>query len=191
MSVLMSSPGPLIVGIGLTTGKSSTQMADFIRRSSELMAIVVSYVVYSVTTKDGFDAAKKAGLERNTDIFVGLAMILGGGMMLISSLLSSDAETGNVLPGLCVAVLGVIANFIFWRRYTRLGKAESNSILLVQSRLYRAKTIVDMCVSIALGSLMLFPETTFSYYLDKVATAIVCVYLMYTGIKTVRERIKR
>ena len=38
MSVLMSSPGPLVVGLGLLAGRSSTQIADFVRRSSELLA---------------------------------------------------------------------------------------------------------------------------------------------------------
>ena len=33
MSVIMSSPGPIVVGIGLVIGQSSTQIADFIRRS--------------------------------------------------------------------------------------------------------------------------------------------------------------
>ena len=45
MSVLMSSPGPLVVGLGLLVGKSSTQLADFFRRSSELLAIIMAFVV--------------------------------------------------------------------------------------------------------------------------------------------------
>ena len=32
-SVIMSSPGPLVVGLGLLAGRSSTQIADFFRRS--------------------------------------------------------------------------------------------------------------------------------------------------------------
>ena len=34
-SVIMSSPGPLVVGLGLLSGRSSTQIADFVRRSAE------------------------------------------------------------------------------------------------------------------------------------------------------------
>ena len=34
LSVLMSSPGPLVVGLGLLSGRSSTQIADFVRRIS-------------------------------------------------------------------------------------------------------------------------------------------------------------
>lgn len=191
-SVIMSSPGPLVVGIGLIMGRSSTQIADFVRRSAELLAIIVSYVVYQLTTRDGFtDMERKARLEKNTDLFVGGAMCLGGAMMLVLALLPSKGETGNVIPGLSIAILGVIANSIFWRRYSRLGKESNNSILLVQSRLYRAKTLVDICVTAALLSVTLLPGSQLSYWLDKAGSAVVAVYLICTGAKTMSERLKK
>ena len=191
-SVIMSSPGPLVVGIGLIMGRSSTQIADFVRRSAELLAIIVSYVVYQLTTRDGFtDMERKARLEKNTDLFVGGAMCLGGAMMLFLALLPSKGETGNVIPGLSIAILGVIANSIFWRRYSRLGKESNNSILLVQSRLYRAKTLVDICVTAALLSVTLLPGSQLSYWLDKAGSAIVAVYLICTGAKTMSDRLKK
>lgn len=189
-SVLMSAPGPLIVGIGLLMGKSATQAADFVRRSVELLAIILSYVIYCKTTKDGFtDTEKKVRLERYTDFFVGGAMCVGGGMMLLLALISGGQETGNVIPGLCVAILGVVANCIFWLRYGRLGRESGNSILLVQSRLYRAKTLVDGCVTAALLSVALFPQSAVSYYLDKIGSVVVAFYLIMTGVKTIRERL--
>ena len=191
-SVIMSSPGPLVVGIGLVMGRSSTQIADFVRRSAELMAIIVSFVVYQLTTRDGFtDMERKARLEKNTDLFVGGAMCLGGAMMLVLALLPSKGETGNVIPGLSIAILGVIANSIFWRRYSRLGKESNNSILLVQSRLYRAKTLVDFCVTAALLSVALMPGSPLSYWLDKAGSAVVAVYLIHTGVRTIRDRVKK
>lgn len=61
----MSSPGPLVVGLGLLAGRSSTQIADFVRRSSELLAIIMSFVIYKITNKnENFDENKKALLER-------------------------------------------------------------------------------------------------------------------------------
>lgn len=191
-SVIMSSPGPLVVGIGLIMGRSSTQIADFVRRSAELLAIIVSYVVYRLTTRDGFtDMERKVRLEKNTDLFVGGAMCLGGAMMLVLALFPSKGETGNVIPGLSIAILGVIANSIFWRRYSRLGKESNNSILLVQSRLYRAKTLVDICVTAALLSVTLLPGSQLSYWLDKAGSAVVAVYLICTGAKTMSERLKK
>ena len=55
MSVMLSSPGPIVVGIGLFMGKSSTQLADFVRRSAELCAILVSYFIYRTIVEAKFN----------------------------------------------------------------------------------------------------------------------------------------
>jgi len=61
-------------------------------------------------------------------------------------IVSPDTEKGNVIPGLVIAVLGVITNTWFWLRYRRLNREKPNAILAVQSRLYCAKAAVDACV---------------------------------------------
>ena len=191
MSVVMSSPGPLIVGLGLMAGKSSTQLADFVRRSSELLGIILAYVIYRITSKDGeIDAGKKARLEKLSNIFVGLTMCIGGAIMLVLAFVSENEEKGNVSPGLAVALLGVVANTLFFVKYTRLNRAEPNAIIEVQARLYRAKSLVDTCVSVALLSVAVAPESPVSYYLDMIGSAIVAVYLLWCGVKTVYERVK-
>lgn len=188
MSVLMSAPGPLVVGLGLLAGRSSTQIADFVRRSAELLAIVMAFAVYKVTTKDGAcDEGRKARLERISNIFVGAMMCIGGSFMIALTLMSESTDKGNVIPGLSIAVLGVIANTIFWRKYTRLNKAEPNAILAVQARLYRAKSLVDGCVTAALLSVAVMPGSQLSIWLDSIGSVIVALYLIWCGIKTVHE----
>ena len=192
LSVLMSAPGPLVVGLGLLSGKSSTQIADFVRRSAELLAIIMSFVIYKLTTKeDVCDEKKKQALERGSNVFVGAMMCVGGVFMIILALMSDNADKGNVIPGLAIAVMGVIANSLFWRKYTKLHKSEPNAILQVQSRLYRAKTLVDSCVTIALLSVVIAPGTQLSYWLDFVGSLIVAIYLIWCGIRTVYETLKR
>ena len=187
-SVLMSSPGPLVVGLGLLTGRSSTQIADFVRRSAELLAIIMSFVIYKITTRDEVcDEIRKQKLERWSNIFVGAMMCIGGAFMIFLALTSDNADKGNVIPGLAIAVMGVIANSIFWRKYTRLNKAEPNAILKVQARLYRAKTLVDSCVTIALLSVVIAPASEVSYWLDFIGSLIVAVYLIWCGIRTIYE----
>ena len=188
MSVLMSAPGPLVVGLGLLVGKSSTQLADFFRRSAELLAIIVAFAVYQLAGKDD-DPQKKARLERGSNLFVGAAMCLSGGIMLFLALFSGSSEKGNVVPGLVIALLGIIANSLFWRKYTRLSKQTGSAILAVQGRLYRAKTLVDSCVVIALSSVLLLPGSALSARLDTLGSAIVSLYLLWCGIKTIREAI--
>jgi len=187
-SIIMSAPGPLVVGLGLLTGKSTTQLADFVRRSAELLAIVASYAVYSATQRCSMDAqAKKRRLQRLSNTFVGAMMCLAGAIMAVLALLSGGGEKGNVIPGLLIAVLGVIANSIFWRRYTRLDRAAPDAILAVQARLYRAKTLVDISVTLALSSVLIAPQSPLAHYLDIAGSLVVAVYLIWCGLRTIGE----
>lgn len=190
-SVIMSAPGPILVGLGLLTGRSATQLADFVRRSSELLAIIMSFVVYKITTKDGAeDVTKKQRLERYSNAFVGVMMCVGGTFMILLAFLSESGETGNVIPGLLIAVAGVIANTVFWCRYAKLNRLEPNAILKVQARLYCAKSFVDGCVTIALIVVLVAPGSETAFWFDLVGSVIVALYLIWSGMKTVAEAIK-
>lgn len=188
-SVIMSSPGPLVVGLGLLVGKSSTQIADFVRRSSELLAIIMAYVSYKITTQKGHtDEVKRAKIERISNLFVGAMMCLGGLIMMVLAFVSEQEEKGNVIPGLVIAILGVVANTIFWRKYTKLNKVETNPILEVQARLYGAKSLVDSCVTVALLFVAIAPNAPITYYIDLVGSVIVAGYLAWCGGKTIYEK---
>ena len=187
-SIIMSSPGPLVVGLGLIAGRSSTQIADFVRRSAELLAIIMSFVVYTMTQKDGVcDERRKRSMERRSNIFVGSMMCLAGTLMAVLAFALNNEDKGNVIPGLAIALLGVIANSIFWVKYTRLNRAEPNAILAVQARLYRAKSLVDMSVMVALTAVLINPTSAVSYWLDLIGSLIVAVYLVWCGVRTIYE----
>ena len=190
-SVLMSAPGPLILGFGLLAGRSSTQIADFFRRSAELLAIIASYVVYLMTTKHDDSGARKAQLEKYSNAFVGAMMCLGGAVMIALALTAESGDKGSVIPALAIAVMGVIANTLFWRKYTRLNKAEPNAILAVQARLYRAKSLVDCCVTAALLAVAVAPASPVSGWLDMIGSVIVACYLIWCGVKTVWEAVRK
>ena len=191
-SIIMSSPGPLVVGLGLLAGQSSTQIADFVRRSAELLAIIVSFIVYMATQKNGVvDETKKQKLEIRSNIFVGAMMCLAGIIMSVLALTIQNEDKGNVIPGLAIAILGIVANSFFWIKYTRLNKAQPNPIIAVQSRLYRAKTLVDASVVIALLSVLINPTSIVSYYLDMIGSLVVAIYLVWCGAKTIYEEIKQ
>lgn len=188
MSVLMSAPGPLVIGLGLLVGQSSTQLADFVRRSAELLAIIVAFIVYRITAampEQG--TARKARYEQRSNLFVGAMMCLSGVLMLLTTLFAASSDKGNVIPALAIAGMGVIANTLFWIKYTKLGRETNNAILLVQARLYRAKSLVDICVTTALATVALFPGTAVAYYLDMIGSIVVEIYLMLCGVRTIRE----
>ena len=189
VSVLMSAYGPVILGLGLRFGHSSTQIADFTRRTAELLALIVAFVVYAVTNRrKGMDAAEKQAWEKRGNLFTGIIMCISGASMLLLSFLAADNDKGNVVPALVIALLGVIANSIFWRRYTVLYQRQENAILGVQARLYGAKSAVDICVTIALAAVLAFPGTRVSYWLDRVGSVLVALYMIRCGIKTITEQ---
>ena len=189
LSVLMSSYGPIILGLGLRVGHSSTQIADFTRRTSELLALIVAFMVYAITNRQqGIAEEEKRVLERKGNLFTGVIMCISGHSMLLLSALSQDTDKGNVIPALVIAFLGVVANCIFWRRYTSLYRKQNNAILGVQARLYGAKTAVDVCVVIALAAVLAFPGTKASFWLDRIGSLFVALYMIRCGIMTIVEQ---
>lgn len=189
VSVLMSSYGPVILGLGLRVGHSSTQIADFTRRTAELLALIVALIVYWLTNRqEGMEEAQKKTLEKRGNLFTGVIMCVSGLSMLVLSFFSSNTDKGNVIPALIIAFLGVVANCIFWRRYTALYRRQGNAILGVQARLYGAKTAVDICVTAALAAVLAFPGTEIAYWFDRIGTILVALYMVRCGLKTIREQ---
>ncbi|WP_311470666.1 cation transporter [uncultured Actinomyces sp.] len=187
-SMLLSSPGPLVLGLGLTVGHSSTQLSDFTRRTAEFLALIVAFAVYTVTNRRKMDEKRKHALERRGNSFVGVIMCVSGLSMILLTVLSGREDKGNVVPALTIAILGAITNIFFWRRYTFLYKKQGNSILGVQARLFEAKSGVDVCVTIALAGILLFPDSGISSHLDTVGSVLVSLYMLRGGIKTIFEQ---
>ncbi len=188
-SVLMSAPGPLVVGTALFFGRSSTQLADFVRRSAELIAIIVSYLIYRKMVRDKLmTPLKMRNLERTADLSVGMTMCLSGPVILLSALYASDSGDGNVIPGLVIALLGVLTNTWFWLRYRLLNRRIPNGIFAVQSSLYRAKSLVDLCVSLALATVAAVPGTALAGIVDLTGSVVVAAYLIINGVIIIRGK---
>ena len=190
-SVLMSAPGPLVLGAALFYGQSSTQLADFIRRSAELLAIFISWTVYGIIQRrNAPEPLWKARLERIADTGVGMTMCLSGIVIMVMAMGSTGPGKGNVIPGLVIAALGALANTLFWLRYRKLNKTEPDAIMAVQSRLYLAKSAVDLCVLVTLAMVLFAPEATITPKVDFWGSLIVSVYLILNGTKILTGMIR-
>lgn len=184
----MSSPGPIVLGIALTFGRSATQIADFIRRTAELVSIIVSYIVFkTLQNNEGYSLEEKNRLEYKANLSVAIAMCLSGLAMIFISLYSSSFERGNAIPGLIIAVLGVITNSWFCLRYGRLNRQNPDPILAVQSRLYLAKSIVDSSVTITLGFVVFYSRAWITKYIDIIGSMVVSIYLIINGIQIIKK----
>ncbi len=189
-ALLLSAPGPIVLGISLFLGRSATQAADFIRRSAELCALIASYILYRRLKRHPSDAVEKASLTRLVNVFVGAAMVMAGGAMLAVAAvrLGSQAPGGNVIMGLAVAALGLVTNGWFFLRYRKLVREGLGPVMAAQQRLYRAKTWVDFTVAVALTAVAVAPNHPATRYIDALGSAAVACYLLYNGIRTLRKK---
>jgi len=188
VALLLSAWGPLATGIAVVTGRSTTQLADFVRRSVELIALFVSWWVFRRVGREEALVARKAWLERVAALSVAAAMGISGVVMLSVTVarLGRFQPGGNVYPGLAIAVLGLVTNVWFWRRYAVLNEENYNAIIAAQRQLYQAKASVDLCVIVALVAVALAPRAPLTRYVDVAGSVAVALYLLWSGVRAAR-----
>jgi divalent metal cation (Fe/Co/Zn/Cd) transporter len=134
---------------------------------------------------------EKARVEKIAGLSVAAAMGISGIVMMGLSIsrISDFQPGGNVYLGLVIACLGLITNTWFWRRYTRMTQEQYNTVLDTQSQLYRAKSLVDLCVIFALLSVALAPAHPATRYIDISGSLAVAGYLMWSSLRSARTSI--
>jgi divalent metal cation (Fe/Co/Zn/Cd) transporter len=190
VALLLSLWGPLATGIAMMMSQSTTQMADFVRRSVELLALFISwFVFYEMLREKSRALARKLPLEKVAGSSVAIAMGCSGVIMLVLALsrLSDYRPGGNVVLGLAIAMAGLVVNTWFWRRYWTLDNELHTSIIRAQCHLYRAKAIVDICVITALVAVAVAPTHAVTRYIDTVGSVVVAMYLLWSGANAWRE----
>lgn len=187
-ALLLSMWAPLATGIAVILSRSTTQLADFIRRSVELIALFISWRVFRYLQQGKEpDPLQKDRLERLASLCTAVAMGVSGVVIIIIALTRFPTFTpgGNVYPGLAIALLGLLTNSWFWRRYARLNRESYNRVIDTQCCLYRAKTVVDFCVLIALSAVAIAPLHPVTRYIDLLGSVAVSIYLVWSGICTI------
>ncbi len=191
-ALLLSAPGPLVTGLAAISSHSTTQLADFIRRSVELVALFLSWWVFcEIQRKATLSQAEQSRLERTAGLGVAGAMICSGVAMLVVALsrVSTFEPGGQVTFGLIIAVLGLITNGWFWWRYTALTREQYDSVIAAQQKLYRAKACVDLCVVAALTAVAVASTHPATRYVDISGSAIVATYLLWSGLRMAQSHL--
>lgn len=188
-ALLLSMWAPLTTGIAVIMSSSTTQLADFIRRSVELFALFISWRVFRHLQRDEkLGLAEKARMEKTAGLCVAITLCCSGVVMLglAISRLNSFEPGGNVYLGLGIAILGLITNSWFWRRYTIQTIEHYSPVIDTQRQLYRAKAFVDLCIIIALTAVAVNAAHPLTRYIDLLGSMAVAVYLLWSGIGAVR-----
>ncbi|MEA1884927.1 MAG: cation transporter [Thermotogota bacterium] len=189
VAFLLSSPGPLLTGIAALSSQSATQIADFLRRSSELVALFVAWWVFRKMQRDtSSDKIFQNRMSRIANLTVSIAMICSGVAMFIVGVVRLFVFNigGKVILGLVIAILGLITNSWFWWRYWSMNREIPDSVIEGQGNLYRAKACVDLAVVSALATVLVAPNHPATQYVDAVGCMIVAFYLFYSGVKVMK-----
>lgn len=177
-SLLLSSWAPPITGFAAVKSRSATQLADFLRRSIELVALFISYQSFrrgkEATVKEKERSARRAAG------FVAAAMAVSAVVLFIIAIirLKGAPPDGSVGLGLAVSSLGALTNGWFWHRYSALYRQKEDLILGAQRKLYQGKTFADMVVVVALLVVGFFPGRAGTKYFDVAGTLLVAFYLL-------------
>lgn len=189
LALLLSLAGPFATGYAALISRSATQLADFVRRSVELVALATSWaVVRQRRRRPDLGAAHVRRLERRAAVAVAVALSVSGVATLVVAAqhLRAFAPGGDVRLGLAIAGLGLITNAAFWRRYARLQREGPNAVIDAQRRLYGAKVVADAFVVVALATIWLAPEHPAARPVDLVGSLAVALYLLATAVRVGR-----
>jgi len=183
VALLLSAWAPLATGVAVALSHSTTQLADFVRRTVELVAIAVAWAVFRRLRRRDPGPGERERLERVAARSVAMALAVSGAVMLWLALVRAGTFTpgGDVRLGLAVAVLGLLTNGWFWRRYAAFGRARASRLIDGQRRLYRAKSVVDTCVIAALATVAVAPSHPATRWVDLVGSLVVGLYLLWSA----------
>lgn len=184
---LLSLWAPFVTGYAVILSSSITQVADFVRRTAELVALGISWQVFRyLRSRHELDRQDRMRIERIAALSVAGALAVSGLVMLglAFNRLSDARPGGSVTLGLTIAVLGLLTNGWFWRRYTRMTRESYNAVIASQSRLYGAKSAVDLVVILALGAVAVSPGHPLTGYIDVLGSVGVAGYLLWSSLRT-------
>lgn len=189
-ALLLSAPGPIVTGIAATSGYSATQIADFIRRSAELVPLFVSWWTFRTLQRSAISApAHRVRLERRANLTVAGALACSGLAMLVIGISRAIAyeASGRVSMSLVIASLGLLTNTWFWWRYRSFTRERFDPVIAGQQKLYRAKATVDLCVALALTAVAIAPTHPATRYVDALGSILVAGYLLSSGLDMARK----
>lgn len=122
---------------------------------------------------------------------VGLLILVTGGYLIITSLLSLR-EGVQEPPGsfaLFAALISIVIKELLFRYMWALGKKENSRALMANAWDHRSDVLSSIAAAVGIGGARLgaYLGYPFLYYLDPLAGALVAVLIIYMGLEIMRE----
>ncbi len=164
---------------------SVTLLSDFLRCLAEFLAILISWLVLrKIASSDQSSFNYGFGkLEQFASVLVAFALFTTFLIALFVGFYRSiyPVALENSLFGFCFAILSVAGNsFLFVKNY-RCWLKDPSPILGAQWRLFRAKTMATVVVSVTLGVGLVYPDQYWSYYLDPIGSFVLSIFLFVSA----------
>ncbi len=192
---IISSGAPLVTGFAFYLSGSVSVLADFFRRTLELMVLFSNWLIYKKILKSE-EAEKKIDtkkLEGYAARGVMVVMAISFFVIFFNAVtqLKDPEPLGEIWAAMTIGILGIVVNGGFWWKNRSLAKKEESSIFFAQWKLYRAKSLMDITLIIILSSSRIFEDYPLSLYFDPVGSIIMSFFLLYSSYSIWLNRIKK
>lgn len=189
LSVIATFVGLIPTTYAMLISNSAALFADFLRCTSEFVALLIAYLVIRKSSLADFSRYNygMGKLEHMASLAVASAM--GISFVIITLLLYQRTQqhvtVEGSLFGFIVAVLGVLANGALWIHYQSHLKNSSSPVVLSQVRLFRSKTLATSVVAISLSLTFVPALRPFAGLSDSLGSALIGLFLLYSSYRIV------
>ena len=171
--------------VAVLLANSVTLLSDLLRTSSETLANFLSWqtvrrVVRGKTEVYNYGYGK---LENLSSLVIAGVMIISFTIVLQIAIgrFRNPVTVEKVGLGFILAIVSGGLNTWLWRRNYRIAQTEPSPIMESQWRLFRAKTIANLCVVLSLGLGVAFRKYAWSVYLDPLGSVILSGFLLFSA----------
>lgn len=186
-ATLVCVPGPFLLVMGMLGGANTTQIADLIKRSCDLLTEVLAWLIYELTLCNFIKNNTKHALEKLVKYFTGASMCISGGVMIYVAVADFGGTHGNMYPSLFLAVTGAVINVILYLNY----RSMNNAVLSIQAKLHKVKALFDIALTAILLVWILCPHGAVREYFNVFGTALISLYMIFSGIRVLEIRRKK
>lgn len=177
--------------IAMLLANSMTLQSNALRSSSEALVIFFSWLTvrkatHRMSPEYNYGYGK---LENLTSLFVAGVMIVS----LVVIFRSAVLRFQNPVPieglgmgiGFVFAIIAGNANGWYWFRTRKIARKEPSPIMESQWRLFRARTMANLCVVSSLGLSGILKKFGWSLYIDPVGSVVLSGFLLFSAYSVV------
>ena len=175
----------VLMGAAAYHSNSLTLLSDWLKETTDLMAIVASYITLlavkrNANSRFGYGIGK---LENLVSLLISLTMI-GFSFFILSQAyqhLLRPEHAENTIPGLLLLIIyALIGLWIWWINQQTL-KQHDSPIIRQQAAMWRSKAMLDATVAITLLLNLIIPDAEWTAYLDPLASLIGVGFMLHAA----------